>query len=175
MAGKMKGVNRNIVSIVMHHHERHDGKGYPRGIAGTGIPVNGRIAALVDCFDAITSERPYSTAVSAYDAVQMIYEWRDKDFQADIVEQFIQCIGLYPTGTLVELNSGEVGLVIAQNRVRRLRPKIMLVLDANKVAYEINPTLDLIEEPLDTDGNVIEIRRPLAPDSYGISAADYYL
>jgi HD-GYP domain-containing protein (c-di-GMP phosphodiesterase class II) len=175
MVSKMKGVNRNIVSIVLHHHERHDGKGYPRGVRGSRIPVNGRIAALVDCFDAITSDRPYSAAISAYDAVQMIYAWRDKDFQADIVEQFIQCIGLYPTGTLVELSNGEVGLVIAQNRVRRLRPKIMLVLDAGKVAYDINPTLDLIHDPRDDEGNPIEIRRPLSPGSYGIQASDFYL
>lgn len=175
MVSEMKGSNDAIASIVWHHHERHNGKGYPRGIPGHQIPVNGRIAALVDCYDAITSERAYSTAISAYDAVQMLYEWRDKDFQADMVEQFIQCIGLYPTGTLVELSSGEVGLVLSQNRVRRLRPKIMLVLDKDKVAYEFNPVLDLIENPQDDDGNVIEIRQPLPPGTYGINAADFYL
>ena len=137
--------------------------------------MNGRIAALVDCYDAITSERAYSSAISSYDAVQMIYEWRDKDFQVDMVEQFIQCIGLYPTGTLVELSTGEVGLVLSQNRVRRLRPKVMLVLDSNKIAYAINPTLDLIEDPEDDEGNVIEIRRPLAPGTYGINAENFYL
>jgi hypothetical protein len=91
------------------------------------------------------------------------------------VEQFIQCIGLYPTGTLVELNTGEVGLVMAQNRVRRLRPKIMLVLDKEKVALDINPTLDLIEDPVDDEGNAIEIARPLQPGSYGIDAGEFYL
>jgi HD-GYP domain-containing protein (c-di-GMP phosphodiesterase class II) len=175
MVRDMKGSNKEIVSIVLHHHERHNGSGYPRGILGNRIPVNGRIAALVDCYDAITSERAYSSAISSYDAVQMIYEWRDKDFQVDMVEQFIQCIGLYPTGTLVELSTGEVGLVLSQNRVRRLRPKVMLVLDSNKIAYAINPTLDLIEDPEDDEGNVIEIRRPLAPGTYGINAENFYL
>lgn len=135
----------------------------------------GRIAALVDCDDAITSERPYSHAMSAYDAVQLIYEWRDKDFQADMVEQFIQCIGVFAAGTLVELSSGEIGIVIAQNRVRRLKPRIMLVLDRNKVAYDFNPVLDLIEDPVDSDGRPIEIRQPLVPGSYGIHPADFYL
>jgi HD-GYP domain-containing protein (c-di-GMP phosphodiesterase class II) len=175
MVSDMKGVNDEIIATVLNHHERHNGSGYPRGIPGNQIPVNGRIAALVDCYDAITSERAYSRAMSAYDAVQLIYEWRDKDFQVDMVEQFIQCIGLYPTGTLVELSTNEVGLVLSQNRLRRLRPKIMLVLDSNKIAYEINPTLDLIEDPVDDQGNVIEIKRPLAPGTYGISAADFYL
>jgi len=86
---------------VLHHHERHDGKGYPRKIAGHQIPIGGRIAALVDCYDAITSERPYSDAMSSYEAIQLMYEFRNKDFQADMVEQFIQCIGLYPAGTSI--------------------------------------------------------------------------
>ena len=92
-----------------------------------------------------------------------------------MVEQFIQCIGLYPTGTLVELNTGEVGLVIAQNRVRRLRPKVMLILGTDKVSYGVYPTLDLIETPVDDNGKLVEILRPLAPGSYGINASDFYL
>jgi len=175
MVGEMEGVNKEVLAIVLHHHERHNGTGYPRGIPGHQIPVNGRIAALVDCYDAITSERAYCSALSSYDAVQLIYEWRDKDFQVDMVEQFIQCIGIYPTGTVVELNTGEVGIVLAQNRVRRLRPKVMLVLDKDKIVYGFNPTLDLIEDPLDDAGKLIEIRHPLAPGSYGINASDFYL
>ena len=175
MVSEMEGTNDEIISVVQHHHERHNGKGYPQGMPGHRIPVNGRIAALVDCYDAITSERAYSPAMSPYDAIQLIYEWRDKDFQADMVEQFIQCIGLYPTGTLVELSTGEVGIVVSQNRVRRLRPKIMLVLDKEKVAYEFSPTLDLIQDPVDDEGRLIEIRYPLAPGSYGINTSDFYL
>jgi hypothetical protein len=92
-----------------------------------------------------------------------------------MVEQFIQCIGIYPTGTLVDLSTGEVGIVLAQNRVRRLRPKVVLVLNKDKIAYEFNPILDLIEDPLDDAGKLIEIRHPLAPGSYGINASDFYL
>ncbi len=172
---EMNGSNKDIVSTVRYHHERHDGKGYPRGVSGKRIPVFGRIAALVDCYDAITSERPYSQAMSAHDAVQLIYEWRDKDFQADMVEQFIQCIGVFPAGTLVELSTGEVGIVIAQNRVRRLKPRIMLVLDSSKVALEFNPILDLIDNPMDSEGRPVVIRQPLVPGSYGIHASDFYL
>ncbi|MDT8385972.1 MAG: HD-GYP domain-containing protein [Thiogranum sp.] len=172
---EMQGVNKDIISIILNHHERHDGSGYPRGLAGRKIPVKARIAALVDCYDAIISDRAYSSAISSYDAIQVLYESRDKDFQADIVEQFIQCVGLYPTGTLVELSNGEVGLVLAQNRVRRLRPRVMLVLRQDKSAYDFNPILDLIEDPVDENGTLVEIRQPLPPGSYGISAADYYL
>jgi len=176
MVCEMKDSNAEVVSIVMHHHERHNGKGYPNQVPGHLIPVKGRIAALVDCYDAIISERAYSHAVSAYEAVNMIYEWRDKDFQSDMVEQFIQCIGLFPTGTLVELTTGEVGIVISQNRVRRLRPRVMMVLDKDKIAYDFNPVIDLIEESDEKEGDEkIEILRPLATGSYGIDISDYYL
>ncbi len=117
-----------MLEVVVHHHERRDGKGYPRRVSGHKIPVNGRIAALVDC----TSDRPYSEAMPSYEAIRLLYKFRNKDFQADMVEQFIQCIGLYPVGTLVELSTDEVGLVMAQNRLRRLRPKFLLVLDQDK-------------------------------------------
>ena len=175
MVREMKGANKTIMSTVLNHHERHNGSGYPRGIPGHRIPVNGRIAALVDCYDAITSERAYCRSVSAYDAVRLIYEWRDKDFQIDMVEQFIQCIGIYPTGTLVELSTGEIGFVLAQNRVRRLRPKVMLVLNKEKIAYGFNPVVDLIDDPTDDAGALIEIRHPLSPGTYGLNASDYYL
>jgi putative nucleotidyltransferase with HDIG domain len=175
IAREIEGVNNAVLSVIASHHERHDGSGYPRGLPGHKIPVNGRIAALVDCYDAITSDRPYSPAMSTYDAVQSLYEWRDKDFQADMVEQFIQCIGLYPTGTLVEMSTGEVGIVLAQNRVRRLRPQVMVLLDKDKYAYEINPIVDLIEDPVDAAGRPVEILRPLPAGSYGINAGDYYL
>jgi HD-GYP domain-containing protein (c-di-GMP phosphodiesterase class II) len=175
MVRDMKDSNDEVVSIVMHHHERHNGKGYPNQVPGHLIPVKGRIAALVDCYDAITSERAYSQAVSAYDAINMIYEWRDKDFQSDMVEQFMQCIGLYPTGTLVERTTGEVGIVISQNRVRRLRPRVMMVLDKDKVALEFNPVVDLIEASEDEAEEEIGILHPLAPGSYGIEISDYYL
>lgn len=175
IAREIDGVNEQVLSVIAHHHERHDGSGYPRGLPGRQIPVNGRIAALVDCYDAITSDRHYSPAMSTYDAIQALYEWRDKDFQADMVEQFIQCIGLYPTGTLVEMSNGEVGIVLEQNRVRRLRPQVMLLLDKNKYVYEMNPILDLIEDPLDAQGRIIEIRQPLPAGAYGINAGDYYL
>ena len=92
-----------------------------------------------------------------------------------MVEQFIQCIRLYPTGTLVELNTNKIDLVITQNHVRRLRPKVMLILNKNKVSYGIYPTLDLIDNPVDDDGKLVEISRPLAPGSYGIDASDFYL
>ena len=102
----------------------------------------------------------------------MLYNARDKAFQEELVEQFIQCLGVYPTGSLVELVSGEVAIVIAQNRVRRLRPRIMLILGHDKVALNNFETIDLDRE---TPGRTLEIARVLDPGTYGINPKEYYL
>ncbi len=168
-------INHNILDMVKYHHERHNGSGYPHRLQGTEIPLFARIAAVVDCYDAITSIRPYAKPISAYEAIQKLYEWRDIDFQSEIVEQFIQAIGLYPTGTLVEMTSGQVGVILAQNRVRRLKPRIMLLLNENKQSYEAYPVLDLIKDQVDMNGNPLGIKQALAPGAYDIDPGDFYL
>ena len=170
----MQGMNEEIISIVQNHHERFDGSGYPRGIPGNEIPIFSRIVAIVDCYDAITSDRSYAKAISSYDAIHMMYEWRDKDFQADVIEQFIQCLGVYPTGTIIELTTGDVGIIYTQNRIRRLKPKIMLVLDKNKKSLDFNPTIDLMTDTHDKEGNPIAILCAHAPGTFGINLRDFY-
>ena len=169
------GISETAVEIAYTHHERFNGNGYPRGLKGNEIPIGGRIAAIVDYYDAITSDRPYNPALSSHLAIRRLYEHRNVYFQEELVEQFIQTLGVYPTGSLVELSTGEVGVVLSQNRLRALRPKVMLILDKNKVAYGIFPTLDLIAEPRDSEGNIIEILRAVEPNTYGIDPKNYYL
>lgn len=161
-----------MVDMVRAHHERFDGSGYPNGFRGSDIPLFGRIAGILDCYDAITSDRSYQRAISPHQALRVLYNARDKAFQEELVEQFIQCLGVYPTGSLVELVSGEVAIVIAQNRVRRLRPRIMLILGHDKVALNNFETIDLDRE---TPGKTLEIARVLDPGTYGINPKEYYL
>lgn len=169
------GMDPLSVETCRYHHERHDGSGYLDGLRADHIPICGRIAGLVDCYDAITSQRPYQAPLSPHAAIHSLYEWRDVDFQAELVEQFIQCLGVYPTGTLVELTTGQVGFVLAQNRVRRLRPKIMLVLDEHKKPYGIAPTIDLMVDSEDNNGIAPEIRCALDPGAYNIDPREFYL
>ena len=161
--------------MVATHHERVNGKGYPKGLRGEQIPVCGRIAAIVDVYLAMTSERPYKKPLSAHEAICEIYKWRKTDFHEELVEQFIQCIGAYPTGTLVELNSGQVGIILSQNRLRHLYPKILLILNADKTHYQEPHTLDLWEHAQKYKGKILDIKRALESDAFGIDPADYYL
>ena len=170
-----EGVSQEAIEIARHHHERYDGSGYPLGMEGDQIPVFSRMVAIVDCFDAISSDRKYGEIVSPHSAIKKLYGWGGKDFQEELVEQFIQCLGVYPTGSLVELSTGEVGVVLSQNRMRRLRPKIMLILGPNKEYYEIFPTVDLMMQMEDDEGNAIEIVECPEPGAYGIDPKALYL
>lgn len=157
-----------VIGVVQYHHERFDGSGYPYGLSGTSIPLLARIAAIVDTYDAVTSPRPWAEAVSPTEAVSMLYEQRDKKFQGSLVEQFIQSIGVYPTGTLVELSNGEVGVVIAQNPSRRLRPRVMVITDAGKSKLPQPRVVDLLEVHQDESGGTLSVKGSLMPGAYGI-------
>lgn len=164
-----------IVGMVESHHERFDGGGYPKGLLGEEIPLYGRIAAIVDTYDAITSIRPYATAMSPHGAVSMLYEWRGIDFQPELVEQFIQAIGIYPTGTLVELTTGEVGVITSLNGTSRLRPRIMVILDPEKRPYGEFREVDLMKETNTEEGSRLDIKRGLAPGAFGIDPQELFI
>lgn len=161
-------MNRDVLDMVAHHHERYDGSGYPKGLSGDEIPVFARIAAIVDCYDAITSHRGYARAIPPAIAIKMLYEWKDCDFQAELVEEFIQAVGIYPAGSLVELSSGEVALVIAEYRTRRLRPKVMVLLDVDKQPLMDNRIIDLYQQEQSGEEGQLEIVASLEPEAFGI-------
>jgi len=169
-----KGITDDIINIALTHHERFNGGGYPNGIVGMQVPIYGRIAGIIDCYSAMTSDRSYSKAISPHVALQMIYNWRNEYFQDELVEQFLQCLGAFPTGSLVEMSTGEVGIIMAQNKTRRLKPKIMMLLDTNKNPYQIQKVIDLMSQNPDEDGNEVNILNGLDPGSYGIDPSEYF-
>lgn len=162
-----------VVAMVEMHHERHDGSGYPKGLAGGAIPIYGRIAGLVDSFDAMTSERPFQRGIAHHEALQQLYRSRDRLFQAELVEQFIQCIGVYPTGSLVELSSGEVAIVMAQNRSRHLCPRVMVLTTPDKLLAEDFREIDLAR--LAESADALRIVHTLPTGAYGLDPTELYL
>lgn len=175
LARRTPGISEEVLDMIRSHHERHDGSGYPNGTAGSDIPVYGRIAGLVDCYDAMISSRPYAEAKSSYDAVRELNLLAGKEFQRELVEQFVQALGMFPTGTIVELNSGEVGIVIEQNRIRRLRPKIMLVLDQGKQPLASGKIIDLKKLPSDENQRRARwIVQGHEAGAFGLDPEDYF-
>lgn len=170
------GLNADVIAMLQHHHERNDGSGYPRGLTGADIPVFGRIAGLVDCFDAMTTKRPYASARSAYDAVCELNSLSGTLFQKELVEQFVQAVGMFPTGSLVELNTGEIAVVIAQNRVHRLQPTLRLLSNADKVPLAVQKVLDLRNQrsKRGSESDRRWISRGLDPGAFGLDPKDFF-
>ncbi|MDP1653745.1 MAG: HD-GYP domain-containing protein [Rhodocyclaceae bacterium] len=169
------GFSLEALNIVGSHHERFDGTGYPRRIQGEKISLHAELSGLIDSYCAMMRQRSYCSAVSSQQALENLIHMRGTKFRAPIVDQLIQCVGLYPIGTLVELNSGEVGVVIQQNQVRRLKPRIMIILGPDKTIERRPRTLDLIMDPACSTGETCRIVRSLPIDAYGINPADFYL
>jgi HD-GYP domain-containing protein (c-di-GMP phosphodiesterase class II) len=141
------GIHPRLPALVMLHHERQDGSGYPKGLKADQIGLYGSMAAIADTFDALTAVRPYAEPLSPSSALSYLYKERGSGFHSDLVEQFIQCVGVFPVGSVVELNSGEVGIVITQNLVRRLKPRVMVVLDTKGQPMRPHKILDLDKDP----------------------------
>lgn len=166
------GIPRAAIEVARCHHERYNGSGYVIGLKGEEIGFFGMIGGIVDCYDAITSDRAYHAGMSAHAGLKKMYEWRARDFHPSLVEQFIQCMGIYPIGSVVELNTGEIAVVVTMNRVRRLKPRVMLVLKPNCTPYATPATVDLMYHQT-ADGRPCEIERVLEPGVYGINPVQF--
>lgn len=169
---RTSSIPRAAIEVARCHHERYGGGGYVAGLSGDQIGFFGMIGGIVDCYDAVTSDRAYRAGMSAHAALKQMYEWRGRDFHPGLVEQFIQCMGIYPIGSVVELNTGEIGVVVTMNRVRRLKPRVMLVMNANCAPYSTPMSVDLMNHKT-SDGRPCEIDRVLEPGMYGIDPVRY--
>jgi len=169
------GVPAEIPALASLHHERFDGSGYPRGLRGNAIAFYGLIAGIVDTYDTLTAPQPFGESMSPANALAVIYKGRGKQFHPALVEQFIQCIGVFPIGSVVELNSGEVAVVIAQNMVRRMQPRIMIVKDAKGNPYVPYKMMDLMKEHKFRPDEPYRILRSLEYESVKIDPRELFL
>ena len=163
-----KDASQTLIDVVREHHERYDGSGYPKGLAGEQISMLGGMAGLVDTYTAMISVRSYAQPMSVQRALHELYTMRDRAFKASLVEEFIQCVGVFPVGSLVELNTTEVAVVVSQNRSRRLKPRVMLVMDANRQPFAVPAMLDLVTDPPTSTGEIYRIVRGLQAGLYDV-------
>jgi HD-GYP domain-containing protein (c-di-GMP phosphodiesterase class II) len=170
-----RGLPPQLAELALLHHERHDGSGYPKKLGGKEIGLMGSIAAIVDTFDALTARRPYAEPVAPSTALSMLYKWRGTFFDPYLVEQFIRCIGIFPIGSIVELNSGESGIVIAQNLEKRLQPRVMIVRDAAGNPLKPQKLVDLSRGLKIASGEPYRIKRTLEYGRIPMSAENLFL
>lgn len=117
------------LDIVLHHHERVNGSGYPDGLKDEELSEAVRIVAIADMYDSMTTERVYRKAMTPQDALTSMHKRAEVDFGKPLMEEFIKCVGIYPIGSLVVLNTGALGVVVSSNPDARLKPLILLVRD----------------------------------------------
>jgi HD-GYP domain-containing protein (c-di-GMP phosphodiesterase class II) len=172
---KTAGLPAELPGLATLHHERYDGSGYPRGLKGNAIPLLGSIAAIVDTFDMLTAPKPYGEQMPPSTALNILYNNRGSQFHAAAVEQYIQCVGVFPVGATVELNSGEVALVIAQNATRRLQPRVMVVQNADGTPMKPHKILDLVREPKMSPDEPYRIRRTLEHGKVQLDPRELFL
>ena len=159
-------VPKEALDIILFHHERRNGSGYPQGLNGDHISNLTRIVAIVDVYDAITSDRCYHDAITPYDALKNMYEWINESFDKDIIEQFIKCLGIYPIGSVVELNRGNVGIVVSASEKSRLRPIVLMIQDSKGQRYDIPKLINLAHPRWLEKGKQLDIKRILSKNEY---------
>jgi len=172
---KTAGLPAELPSMASLHHERYDGSGYPRGLKGGAISQMGAISGIVDTFDLLTAPAPYGMQMPPSNALNVLFQNRGTQFHAALVEQFIQCVGAFPVGSVVELNTGEVGVVITQNLVKRLQPRVMVVQDPSGNPIHPHKILDLVNEPMATPDEPYRIRRTLDQTTVKIDSRELFL
>ena len=163
----LPGITQNALDVALLHHERVDGSGYPGGVAGDSISLIGRMSAIVDVYDALTSVRVYKEAWEPTHAMKHLFENSGSLYDGDLVQRFVRCIGIYPVGTTVALESGRVGIVIEQTD-SLTRPIVRIVY--NRVHRRF-------ERPIDVDMRHNESDRlaeAIDPAVYGITPTDFY-
>ncbi|MGL4319054.1 MAG: HD-GYP domain-containing protein [Pseudomonas sp.] len=165
-------VTSATVDVAYSHHERLDGRGYPRGLDASKIPYFAKIVAVVDSYDAINSDRVYSKGKSSLESLRILFDARETHFDQDIVKAFVQLVGIYPPGEIVELSSGEVGIIISCPLGSKLKPRLLLVLDEHKLPCK-ERVVDLQESPRDLSGRPYRVHEVHTSGAFGIAIDSY--
>lgn len=167
-----RDVFAGAVDVAYSHHERVDGKGYPRGITSEKIPYFAKIVAITDAYDAITSNRCYRNGSSSLEALRIIYDDRGLHFDRELAERFVRFIGIYPPGHIAELNTGHIGIILSSQQDHKLRPKVMIVRSTDKQT-PMEKVIDLHEVQKLKDGTPLRIKEIHNDGAFGIDLQYY--
>ncbi|MDL2260583.1 HD-GYP domain-containing protein [Deltaproteobacteria bacterium OttesenSCG-928-K17] len=163
-------VSELVYKIARHHHERSDGSGYPDHLEGEAIAPLVTICGLSDVYDALTSDRVYHKGRSPHDALKFIYSLRGSHFEAQWVDRFVQSVGIYPPGTVVQLNTDQVAVVMEINQEALQSPLLKIVSDSAGMIYSRAKLVDLSREA--EDG--LKIKKVMSRDEAGFDPAYYF-
>jgi HD-GYP domain-containing protein (c-di-GMP phosphodiesterase class II) len=167
------GMYSGAIEVAYCHHERLDGTGYPRKLTGENITPYTRIVTIVDMYDAITSNRIYQKGRAHFEAINTMTKMCGTQLDSGLTYKFIECLGIYPPGSIVEMSNGEIAIVVETNKKKSLKPKVILLLDEHK-KYRSERMIDLSKMDLDASGQDYCVTKIVKADDYGIDLNKYY-
>ena len=136
-------VDEITFDVVLHHHEKTDGSGYPERLKDTEISLYAKMGAVCDVYDAITSNRPYKSGWDPAESLRKMAEWANGHFDPTVFQAFVKSLGIYPIGSLVRLKSGRLGVVVEQSAASLLKPRIKVFFSTRSNAHIWPELLDL--------------------------------
>ncbi len=164
MLKNSSNVPDEVLEIIRCHHERINGSGYPHGLRGDELPVSVCITAVADAYETLTADKPYQAAIMPVDALQRLRASGAEEFGQELIQEFVRFIGLYPIGSLVKLNSGEIAVVISSDPKKRLRPMIMMIRDGQGMNVHPRRLINLAALPEEK----LSINTIIDPKQHGI-------
>ncbi|UJF22371.1 HD-GYP domain-containing protein [Shewanella sp. OMA3-2] len=162
-----KGLSQISKDVCLMHHEKLDGRGYPKGLKGDALPVHGRMSCIVDIFDALTAARCYKEAMSPAAAFKILISLTPFHLDQSLVYEFIRCIGVYPVGSLVQLSDERVGIVWEAKDRDALHPIVKCFYSLRYKRYTDVTMVDLRKSDLN-------IERGISPSALDVDPAPFY-
>ncbi len=173
IVARMQGVPPETDQIVLMHHVKYNLEGYPKIETGRTVHPWSMAVAIADCYDALTTLRPYQKPRPPTDAIKLMRKLSGKDLDPDMVERFVDMLGTYPAGTCVRLTSNEIAIVLTPNQLDVLVPKVKIITDADGNKIETPIEIDLAEQPAGPDGDRRSVVTSVNPMLLGIDLASY--
>lgn len=163
-----KNISSEVLSIVKSHHERLSGDGYPDKLSENNISYFTKIVSITDVYDAVTSDRVYHDGMTPHEALKKLYEWMPGNFDSNLMQAFIRTIGIYPVGSVVELKTGHIGIVVKLNDEHRLKPVVMLIMNRDKDYYPRRKLINLASKIWSKKQGQPEIKRIIDAKEFNI-------
>lgn len=163
---KIPGITPNVIDVVLQHHERVDGSGYPLKLKGNQISAVGSMSAIVDVYDALTSQRVYKEAWEPTNTLKKMIEWSGNHFNKKLLGDFIRCLGIFPVGTLVEMESGRVAVILEQSESEITHPIVKFFYN-RKTGYI---PVEVVDLSINKDD---KIRKAVSPMEYGVDMSSF--
>jgi putative nucleotidyltransferase with HDIG domain len=165
----LPGISGRVLRAILEHHEKHNGTGYPARLSGDQIDPLSAIVTVADIYDALTSDRIYRKSVVMQRALQILFSMRGEELRAELVEQFVKCMGVYPPGSFVRLSNGAYGVVTEVDSERLLQPKVRVILDRGMLP--VKPRLIDLARLRREEVDALRIESCLDPREFGVDLA----